>query len=67
MGLVLLSSLGDKFGINMPECNRLIEMCGGILKRDFFEEGRTLASIGLGELTREELLDFVYCKRDFPR
>lgn len=56
MGLVLLSSLGKKLGINMPECNRLIEMCGGILKRDFFKEGRTLTSLGLGELTKEELL-----------
>jgi len=59
MGLVLLSSLGEKFGINVPECNRLIEMCGGILERDFYEEGRTLASLGLGQLTREDLLHFV--------
>lgn len=59
MGLVLLSSLGKKLGINMPECNRLIEMCGGILKRDFFKEGRTLISLGLGELTKEELLHYI--------
>ncbi|WP_336512799.1 MULTISPECIES: NAD/NADP octopine/nopaline dehydrogenase family protein [Shewanella] len=59
MGLVLLSSLGDKLGINMPECNRLIEMCGGILSRDFYKEGRTLTSLGLDELTKEELLQFV--------
>lgn len=59
MGLVLLSSLGEKFGIKMPECNRLIEMCGGILSRDFFEEGRTLTSLGLGALTKENILHFV--------
>ena len=59
MGLVLLSSLGDKLGIDMPECNRLIEMCGGILSRDFYKEGRTLTSLGLDELTKEELLQFV--------
>ncbi len=59
MGLVLLSSLGEKFGIQMPECNRLIEMCGGILTRDFFKEGRTLTSLGLGKLTKDELLNFV--------
>ncbi len=59
MGLVLLSSLGEKLGIEMPECNRLIEMCGGILSRDFFKEGRTLTSLELGELTKEELLQFV--------
>lgn len=59
MGLVLLSSLGEKFGINMPECNRLIEICGGILSRNFFNEGRTLTSLGLGKLTKEELLDFI--------
>lgn len=59
MGLVLLSSLGEKFGISTPECNRLIEICGGILSRDFFQEGRTLTSLGLGSLTKEELLLFV--------
>ncbi|NQZ33854.1 MAG: NAD/NADP octopine/nopaline dehydrogenase family protein [Oceanospirillaceae bacterium] len=59
MGLVLLSSLGEALGINTPECDRLIEMSGGILARDFYAEGRTLASLGLGELTREELLHFV--------
>ncbi len=59
MGLVLLSSLGEKLAINMPECNRLIAMCGGILARDFYKEGRTLHSLGLGELTKEGLLDFI--------
>ncbi len=59
MGLVLLSSLGEKLGINVPECNRLIEICSRILARDFYEEGRTLTSLGLGELTREDLLHFV--------
>ncbi|SQH78205.1 NAD/NADP octopine/nopaline dehydrogenase [Shewanella benthica] len=59
MGLVLLSSLGETLGINTPECDRLIEMSGGILSRDFYAEGRTLASLGLAELTREELLHFV--------
>lgn len=59
MGLVLLASLGEKFGISMPECNRMIEMCGGILGRDFHKEGTTLDTLGLGELTREELLRFV--------
>ncbi|WP_245542322.1 NAD/NADP octopine/nopaline dehydrogenase family protein [Psychromonas hadalis] len=59
MGLVLLSSLGEKLAINMPECNRLIEMCGGILDRDFFSEGRTLTSLGLGELSKDELLHFI--------
>lgn len=62
MGLVLLSSLGDKLGINTPECDRLIEMSGGILARDFYKEGRTLASLGLGELTSEEILQFVETK-----
>ena len=59
MGLVLLSSLGEKFGINTPECDRLIDMCGGLLARDFFKEGRTLTSLGLGDLTKDELLRFV--------
>jgi opine dehydrogenase len=59
MGLVLMSSLGDKLNIKTPECNRLIEMSGGILSRDFYQEGRTLTSLGLGQLTKEQLLDYV--------
>jgi opine dehydrogenase len=59
MGLVLMSSLGDKLNIKTPECNRLIEMSGGILSRDFYLEGRTLTSLGLGQLTKEQLLDYV--------
>ncbi|MCL1093112.1 NAD/NADP octopine/nopaline dehydrogenase family protein [Shewanella kaireitica] len=59
MGLVLLSSLADKLEVNVPECNRLIEICGGILARDFFTEGRTLTSLGLGDLSTEELINFV--------
>lgn len=59
MGLVLLSSLGEKLGANTPECNRMIEMCGGILKRDFYKEGRTLDKLELNSLSREELLYFV--------
>ena len=34
-------------------------MCGGILARDFFKEGRSLTALGLGELTKDELLHFV--------
>lgn len=59
MGLVLLSSLAEKVSVNTPECNRLIDMCGGILARDFYEEGRTLTSLGLADLTCEDLLHFV--------
>jgi len=59
MGLVLLASLGDKLGVKVPECHRLIEMSGGILSRDFYKEGRTLASLGIDKLTKEQLLDFV--------
>lgn len=59
MGLVLLSSLAKKLDIKTSECDRLIDMCGGILSRDFNKEGRTLDSLGLGKLTREELLHFV--------
>ncbi|TEW54344.1 dehydrogenase [Psychromonas sp. RZ22] len=59
MGLVLLASLGEKLNVAMPECNRLIEMCGGLLKRDFYKEGRTLGSLGLSTLSTKELLLFL--------
>lgn len=52
-------TLGEKLNIAMPTCDRLIEMCGGLLKRDFYKEGRTLTSLGLNDLSIEELLYFV--------
>ncbi|AGH81376.1 hypothetical protein PCNPT3_07190 [Psychromonas sp. CNPT3] len=59
MGLVLLSSLGKKFEIDMSMCDHLISMCAGILKTDFYKEGQTLASLGLEDLSKEELLHFI--------
>ena len=37
----------------------MIEICGGILGRVFHKEGTTLDKLGIGELTRDELLRFM--------
>lgn len=58
-GLVPLEDLGKLTGVDMPVCSSLINLSNSLLDRDFRETGQTLASIGLGELSLEELNQLV--------
>lgn len=53
VGLVTLWSLGKLAGVETPTISAAIHLAGAIYARDFLSEGRTLASLGLGELSRE--------------
>jgi len=58
-GLVLLSSLGQAAGVPTPTCDHLIQMVNALMGRDFYGEGRTLETLGIGDLSKEQLLDLV--------
>jgi opine dehydrogenase len=59
MGLCFMSSMGDKLGIATPVCDSIINIASAMLKRDFWEEGRTLERLGLSDMTKEEILEYV--------
>lgn len=58
-GLVLLSSLGTAMNVATPTCDHMIEVVNRVLNRDFYAEGLTLKKLGVDNLSKDELLDFI--------
>jgi opine dehydrogenase len=58
-GLVPLEDMGRLVGVEMPVCTTLIELSNSLLGRDFGAMGQTLATIGLGDLSLDELKTLV--------
>lgn len=55
-GLVFLTDLASRLGVPTPRMDAIITLTGTILGRDFrAEQARTLATLGLGDITPEEL------------
>ena len=55
LGLSLLVSVGELVGVATPLAFSFLTIGGAICGEDFLESGRTLASLGLGHLHRDEL------------
>ena len=58
-GLVLLSSLGKAVDVPTPTCDHVIQVVGAVMGRDYYAEGRTLDALGIGDLSRAQLIDFL--------
>jgi opine dehydrogenase len=59
MVLCLMSSIAKHFSIPTPICNSLINIACALLKRNFWTEGRTLEKLGLGNMNKQEIIDFI--------
>jgi len=55
LGLSLMSSLGQLAGLDLPLINGFLSIGGAITGTDFKATGRTLASLGLDGLSRDDL------------
>jgi opine dehydrogenase len=61
LGLSLLVSVVEMAGIATPLAKAFLDIGGAICGEDFMRHGRTLASLGLGDLSRDEL-QVLLCK-----
>jgi len=59
MGLCLMHSIGEKISVPTPICDGLITLAGALLQEDFWSKGRTLDTLGLGWMNKEEIIDYV--------
>jgi opine dehydrogenase len=55
LGLSLLVSVAELAGVATPLAKAFLAIGGAICGEDFGESGRTLRSLGLGDLGREQL------------
>ena len=58
-GLVPISQLAKKVGVRTPITDGLIAIASEILQEDFLKTGRTLETLGLAELNREQIIELV--------
>lgn len=58
-GLVPMSQLGDKLDVPTPLIDAIIHIGAAVCNSDFWQSGRTLASLGLAEMSREEIIHYV--------
>jgi opine dehydrogenase len=59
LGLSLMASLGELAGLDLPLINGFLAIGGAITGSDFKATGRTLSSLGLDGLSRDELAAFL--------
>lgn len=59
-GIIPMSELGKAAGIPTPIFDALITMCSTLLNRNFAEDGRTLARLGLNNLTAKEIIKLIH-------
>ena len=55
LGLSLLVSVGRWAGIQMPVTEGLLNIACPVAEQDLYETGRTLETLGLSHMTREQL------------
>jgi opine dehydrogenase len=60
VGCHVYHELGKKFGVKTPVIDSMINLASAMLNRDFYEEGYTLDYLGLGDMSKEEMLDYLH-------
>lgn len=55
-GLLPVSELGDRLGVETPTIDAILQLGALVCERDFRREGRSLASLGLAQLTPQQIM-----------
>jgi opine dehydrogenase len=59
VGCYVYQQLGDVYGVKTPVVDSMISLACAILGRDLTENGYTLEYIGIDNMTKEELNDYL--------
>ncbi|ADL12455.1 NAD/NADP-dependent octopine/nopaline dehydrogenase family protein [Acetohalobium arabaticum] len=60
VGCHVYHELGERFDVDTPVIDAMINIASAILDRDFYEEGYTLDYLGIGHMNKEEMLDYLH-------
>jgi opine dehydrogenase len=58
-GLVLISSIGERFNVPTPTVDAIIQLASVLNGVDYRKEGMTLEKLGLGDMTKEEIEEYL--------
>jgi opine dehydrogenase len=58
-GLVLISSIGERFNVPTPTVDAIIHLASVLNGADYRKEGMTLEKLGLGDMTKEEIEEYL--------
>jgi len=58
-GLVLISSIGQRFNVPTPTIDAIIHLASVLNRTDYRKEGMTLEKLGLGGMSREEIEQYL--------
>ncbi len=59
VGCKIYHELGKAYGVPTPIIDSMILLAGAMHKKDFFNEGYTLEYLGIDNMTKEKLLDYL--------
>lgn len=58
-GVLPMLELGKAAGLHLPLFTSMINICSVLLNVDFYDVGRTLKSLGLEGMTKEEIIEYI--------
>lgn len=58
-GAMMYYRLAEKFQVDIPVIESLIRLASIVSERDFFEEGLSLEDVGLADMTKKEILNYL--------
>lgn len=59
VGCKVYHELGKQYGVHTPIIDSMIVLAGAMLKKNYFVEGYSLAYLGIADMTKEALLDYL--------